>query len=92
MFEIFFKKKYLSKRYYDDRAKDFYELKVGSMTDDEYTSRFLKLLRYVPYLKDEKAKIQRFMSGFLIAYRHQIEFDEIISLEDANRNLKYCYE
>jgi len=51
------KKKYLSERYYDDRAKEFYELRMGSMTDEEYTSRFLELLRYVPYLREEKAKV-----------------------------------
>lgn len=56
-FEIIFKKKYLSKRYYDDRAKELYELKMGSMTDEEYIGKFLELLRYVPYLKEEKAKI-----------------------------------
>ena len=38
-------------------AKEFYELQMGSMTYDEYTSRFLELLRYVPYLKEEKAKV-----------------------------------
>jgi len=36
---------------------------MGSMIDDEYTSRFLELLRYVPYLTEEKAKIQRFIGG-----------------------------
>lgn len=44
--------------------KDFYELNMGSMTDEEYTSIFLELLRYVPYLKGEKVKIHRFISGF----------------------------
>jgi len=44
----------LLERYYDDRAKEFYELKMGSMTDEEYTSIFLGLLIYVPYLKEEK--------------------------------------
>ena len=34
-FERLFKKKYLSERYYDDRAKEFYELQMGSMTDDK---------------------------------------------------------
>ena len=61
----------MSKRYYDDRAKELY----GSMKNDEYTSRFLGLLRYVPYLKDEKEKIQKFISGFPAAYRDQIEFE-----------------
>ena len=53
-FERLFKKKYLSERYFDNKVKEFYELKMGSMTDDEYTSRFLELLRYVPYLTKEK--------------------------------------
>jgi len=55
---------------------------MGSMRDGEYTSRFLELLRYVPYLKEEKAKVQRFISGFLVAYRDRIEFDEPRSLDD----------
>jgi len=56
-FERLFKKKYLSERYYDDRAKEFYELQMGYMVDEEYTSRFLELLIYVPYLKEEKDKV-----------------------------------
>ena len=67
-------------------------MQMGSMTDDEYTSRFFELLRYVPYLKEEKAKVQRFISGFPIAYRDQIELDEHRSLEGAIRTLKQCYE
>lgn len=35
---------------------------MGSTIDEEYTNNFLDLLRYVPYLKDEKKKIQRFIS------------------------------
>lgn len=62
-FEQLFKKKYLSERYLDDREKEFYELKMGLMIDDGYSSRFLELLRYVPYLKKKKAKIRRFTSG-----------------------------
>jgi len=68
-FKRLFKKKHLLERYYDDKAKEFYEIQMGSMTDDEYSSRFLELMRYVPYLKDEKAKIQRIISGFPATYR-----------------------
>jgi len=91
-FERLFTKNYLSERYYDEKAKDFYELHMGSMTDDEYTSRFLELLRYVPYLKEEKAKVHRFFNGFPISYRDQIEFYEIRLLEEAIQILKHCYE
>ena len=91
-FERLFKKKYLSKRYYDDRGNEFYKLNMGSMTDEEYTSRFLELLRYVPYLEDEKAKIKIFISGFSISFRDKIEFDGPRSLEEAIINLKHCFE
>lgn len=91
-FERLFNKKYLSKRYYDDKAKEFYELQMGSMTEDEYTSRFLEISRCVPYVKDDKEKIQRFINGFPATYRDWIEFDEPWSLEEAIRKLNHCYE
>lgn len=57
VFERLFKKKYLFERYYDNNAKDFFELRMGSVTDDEYTRRFLELVIYVPYIKEEKLKV-----------------------------------
>jgi hypothetical protein len=35
-FKKYFEKKYLTKRYYDKKMKYFFELKLGSMTIDEY--------------------------------------------------------
>jgi hypothetical protein len=32
---------------------EFFELKLGSMTMDEYESRFLELLKYVDFIKDK---------------------------------------
>ena len=81
-FESLFKKKYLSEMYYDDRAKEFYELQMGYITDEEYTSIFLELLRYVPYLREEKAKVQRFITGLRVQYIDQIEFNEARLLEE----------
>jgi hypothetical protein len=43
--------------------KDLYKLKLGSMTMDEYERRFLDLLKYVNFIKDEHVKIQRYLSG-----------------------------
>jgi hypothetical protein len=34
-------RKYLTKIYYDKKMKEFFELKLGSMTIDEYEIRFL---------------------------------------------------
>lgn len=67
-FKRLFGKKYLSERYYNNKAKELYELKMGSMIDEEYTTKFLELIWYVPYLTDEKAKVQRFVSGLPLTF------------------------
>lgn len=36
-FESLFRRKYISEKCYDGKAKDLYELRMGSMTDEEYT-------------------------------------------------------
>jgi hypothetical protein len=82
-FEKYFRKKYLSEKYFDEKTKEFYELKLGQLTIEEYVSRFLELLRYVPYIKAEKAKVQRFISGLPKDYQNKIEFDEPKTLEDT---------
>jgi hypothetical protein len=56
-FEKYFKKKYLSERYYDEKMKEFYELKLGQLIVDEYINNFLELMKYVPYIKDEKVNM-----------------------------------
>jgi hypothetical protein len=43
--------------------KEFFELKLGNMTIDEYERRFFELLKYVPFIKDETVKIQRYLNG-----------------------------
>ena len=57
-FKKLFKIKYLSKQYYEEKTKYFYELRLGSMIMKELYSKFSILLRYVPYIIDEKPKIQ----------------------------------
>ena len=47
----------MSEKYFDEKAKEFYELKLGQLTIEEYVNKFLNLLRYVPYIKAEKAKV-----------------------------------
>jgi hypothetical protein len=91
-FEKYFQKKYFSKRYFDEKAKEFYELKLGQLTMEEYVNKFLDLLRYVPYIKAEKAKAQRFISGLPKEYWNRIEFDEPKTLEDIIRKATYCHE
>lgn len=50
------------------------------------------MLRYVPYLKEEKEKIQRYVSALPQSFKDRIEFDEPNSLEDEIIKLNHCYE
>ena len=59
---------------------------------EEYANKFLELLRYVRYIKDEKVKIQRFLNGFPQSYKDIIEFYEPRTMEEAIRKANYCYE
>ena len=59
---------------------------------EEYANKFLELLIYVRYIKDEKVKIQHFLSGFPQSYKDRIEFYEPRTLEEAIRKARYFYE
>jgi hypothetical protein len=91
-FEKYFKKKYMSEKYFDGKTKEFYELKLGELTIDEYINKFPELIRYVPYIKDEKVEMQRFISGISQSFWNRIEFDEPKTLEDTIRKSRYFYE
>jgi hypothetical protein len=52
--------------------QDLFELRLGSMTVIEYEHNSLGLMTYVGFIKDEKVKIQRFLSGFLSFYKDNI--------------------
>ena len=62
-FKKYFKNKFLSEQYYEEQAEEFYELKLGTMNMKELNSKFLSLLCYVPYIVDEKPKVQWFLSS-----------------------------
>lgn len=61
-FQRLFKGKYLNECYFDDRAKEFHDLKLGQMAMDEMETKFTHLLHYIPYLKDENEKNQCFLN------------------------------
>jgi hypothetical protein len=59
---------------------------------DPYAKIFLELLKYVPYHKDEKERIQNFLDGLPQSYQDIIEFDEPKTLDNTIRKDKYCYD
>ena len=72
--------------------QEFFNLRLGNMTMDEYVKKFLDLTRYVTCISDEKIKIQRFLSGLPSFYKDQIQFDEPKTLEVAIRKAQHMYE
>ena len=84
-FKKYFEKKYLTKRSYEKKMKEFFEFKLGSMTIDEYERRFLELLKYVSFIKDETINIQRHLSGFPSFVNDKIQYDDPKTLEDTIR-------
>ena len=91
-FKKYFKKKFLSKQYYEEQAKEFYELKLGTMNMKELNNKFLSLLRYVPYIVNEKPKVQWFLSCLPYHIKDRTEYDNPKSLEDAMRKANFCYQ
>jgi hypothetical protein len=61
--------------------KEFFKLKLGSMTMDEYKKMLFELLKYVDFIKDVKVKIQRFLSGLPSLYNNKIQYDNPINLK-----------
>jgi hypothetical protein len=62
------------------------------MEMDEYERKLLEFFRHVGFIKDEKFKIQIFMSGLPSFYNDNINFNESKTLEEAIRREKYLYE
>jgi len=91
-FKRYFQKKYLTKRYYDRKMKDFFKLNLGSMTIDEYKIIFLELLNYVPFIKDEQVNIQRYLSGIPSFISENIQYDDPKTLEESIKSAKYLCE
>jgi hypothetical protein len=85
-FNKYFENTYLTKRYDDKKMKYFFEIKLGSMSIDEYERRFLELLKYVSFIKDETIKIQRYLSGLPPSISEKIQYDDSKTLEDTIRD------
>ena len=62
------------------------------MTMKELCSKFMSLLCYVPYIIDEKPKIQCFLSCFPIMFKEGIAYDNPNTLEEVIIKENFCYD
>ena len=58
----------------------------------EINNKVLSLLRYIPYIVDEKPKVQQFLSFLFFHIKHRIKYDNPKTLEEAMRKAHFCYE
>eukprot|EP00253_Pinus_taeda_P011753 PITA_11753 len=91
-FQKYSKERYLTERFYDEKVKEFHDLRLGQQTMDEFITRFTSLLRYVSYIREEKAKVQRFVSSLPLYIRERIEFDNPRTMDEAIRKAKIFYQ
>ena len=82
----------MSEQYYEEQAKEFYELKLGTMNMKELNGKFLSLLRYMPYIVYEKPKLQRFLSCLPFHIKDRIEYDNPKTLKEAMRKTNFFYD
>ena len=62
------------------------------MTMDQYITKFTSLLRYAPYLRDEKAKVQRFLSSLPTHMKEQFEFVNPRTMDEEIQKARMCYQ
>ena len=57
---------------------------------EEFVMKFVYLQCYVPYLKNEKAKVYWFINFLPPTYKDKIEFDMPKTIDEAIRKDKIC--
>ena len=62
------------------------------MTMKELHGNFLILLHYIPYIIDEKPKMQLFLRCFLVMFKEWIEYDNPKTLKEMMRKTNFCYD
>jgi hypothetical protein len=62
------------------------------MTIDEYERRFLELLKYVSFIKDETINIYRYLSGFPSFTSEKIQYDDPKTSKETIRRAKCLYD
>jgi len=58
---------------------------------DVFVEKFTNLLHYVPYIKEEKSKVQRFLNYLLAPYKKRIELDNPKLMDEALTKAILCY-
>ena len=72
--------------------EEFFEINLGNITMEAYEKKFLWLLKYVDFVKEEKVKIPKFPRGLPEYYRDKIQYDRPKNLKGDIWKEKHLYE
>ena len=64
----------MSSQDYENKRKEFHELKLGHKSMEEHIQKFMEILRHVGYIKVERVEVQNFLGGIPLSYKDRIEF------------------
>jgi len=82
----------MTERFYDEKAKEFHDLHLGQMTMDEFITKFKSLLRYVPYIHEEKAKVQQLVNSLPLFMKERLEYDNLKTMDEVIEKARICYQ
>ena len=82
----------MSERFFDRKVKEFHELRMGSMTMDVFINKFLGMLHYVPYIQEEKVKIEQFLGCLPSSFQDKIQFDTRKTSDTTLHKARVYYE
>lgn len=91
-FQKHFKEKYLTWFFYDEKEKEFQDLKLGQHMMDEFITKFTYLLRYVSYIREEKDKVKCFKRNIPAFMKEKLEFDNPKTMDEAIWKDQICYQ
>lgn len=67
-------------------------MKLGQKSMDKFITKFTSLLRYFPYIWEEKVKVQHFVSILPIFIKEILEFDNPQLMDEAIWKACICYQ
>lgn len=82
----------MTERFYDEKSWEFHDLRLRQQTMDEFITKFTPLLRYVPYIQEEKEKVQWFVSSLPEEMRERIESDNLKTMDEVIRKARIFYQ
>ena len=61
------------------------------MTIKDFVTKFVNLMRYVPYLREEKEKVHQFMRCLPQSYKDKFQFLNANTMDEIIRHTNLCY-